>query len=97
MYDGRDDENVPAAGLENDLFAGVRYTFNDIYDFAILAGVITDLEDESNSLRIEAERRVGDSWKVELEAQWFSNTRAGSTTASVKDDDFATLKISRFF
>lgn len=97
LYDGRDDEDVPLAGLENDIFAGVRYTFNDIDDTAILAGVITDLEDESNSIRIEAERRLGDNWKIELEAQWFSNTRPNSSTASVKDDDFTTLKISRFF
>lgn len=97
LYDGRDDEGVPAVGLENDVFAGVRYTFNDIDDTAILAGIITDLEDESNSIRVEAERRVGDNWKIELEAQWFSNTRSNSSTASVKDDDFTTLKISRFF
>lgn len=97
LYDGRDREDAPVAGLENDLFAGVRYTFNDINDTAILAGVISDLEDESNSIRIEAERRIGDSWKIELEAQWFSNTRANSSSASVKDDDFTTLKISRFF
>ena len=97
LYDGRDNEDVPVAGLDNDLFAGVRYTFNDINDTAILAGVISDLEDESNSIRIEAERRIGDSWKIELEAQWFSNTRADSSTASVKNDDFTTLKISRFF
>ena len=97
LYDGRDAQNTPLAGLENDLFMGVRYTFNDINDAAILAGIVTDLEDESNSVRIEAERRVSDSWKVEIEAQWFSNTRTDSSTASVKDDDFATLRISRFF
>ena len=97
LYDGRDDEDAPLAGLENDFFAGVRYTFNDIDDTALLAGVITDLEDESNSIRVEAERRLGDNWKIELEAQWFSNTRPNSSTASVKDDDFTTLKISRFF
>ncbi len=97
LYDGRDDRNVPVTALENDLFAGVRYTFNDINDTAVLAGFITDLEDESNSARVEAERRIGDHWKVEIEAQWFSNTRAGSSTASFKNDDFTTFKISRFF
>lgn len=97
LYDGRDDDNVPITILENDLFIGARYTFNDINDTAILAGAITDLEDESNSIRIEAERRVGDVWKIELEAQWFNNTRPNSSSASFKDDDFSLLKISRFF
>ena len=97
LYDGRDDENVPLATLENDLFFGARYTFNDINDTAILAGAITDLEDESNSIRVEAERRIGNVWKIELEAQWFNNTRSTSSSASVKDDDFTLLKVSRFF
>ena len=97
LYDGRDDENVPFTSLENDLFAGLRYTFNDINDSAVLAGVIIDLEDESNSVRVEAERRIGDSWKIEFEAQWFNNTRANSSTDSFKDDDFTVLKVSKFF
>ena len=97
LYDGRDDNGVPIATLENDLFVGMRYTFNDVNDSAILAGFISDLEDESNSVRIEAERRIGDSWKVELETQWFSNTRINSTTNAFKDDDFTLFKLSRFF
>ena len=97
LYDGRDDDGVPSATLENDLFIGMRYTFNDVDDSAILAGFITDLEDESNSVRVEAERRIGNHWKVELEAQWFANTRTNSVTNIFKDDDFSLIKFSRFF
>ena len=97
LYDGRDPEDAPLAALENDLFFGMRYTFNDINDTALLAGAITDLEDESNSVRLEAERRVGDHWKAELESQWFFNARDESATSSFADDDFTLLSISRFF
>ena len=97
LYDGRDDFNTPITTLENDVFIGARYTFNDINDTALLAGAIFDLEDESNSIRVEAERRLTDQWKLEIEAQWINNTRATSRTASLKDDDFALLKLSHFF
>ena len=97
LYDGRDETGAPPSRLENDLFAGVRYTLNDVNDSAVLAGAVTDLEDESYSVRIEAERRIGNSWKIEVEATWFANTQPDSSTASVKDDDFTTLRISRFF
>ena len=63
LYDGRDETGAPQTVLENDLFVGLRYTFNDVQDTNILAGAITDLEDESFSIRIEGDRRwYQDSW-----------------------------------
>ena len=97
LYDGRDETGAPQTVLENDLFLGMRYTFNDVQDTNLLAGTIVDLEDESYSMRVEGERRLGDTYKVEIEGQLFANTRSSSNTASVKDDDFITLRLSRFF
>lgn len=97
LYDDRDDIDTPITTLENDVFIGVRYTFNDIQDTNLLAGSIFDLEDESYSVRLEAERRIGDSLKVELEGQLFTNTRDDSLTAAFKDDDFVVLRLSQFF
>jgi hypothetical protein len=97
LYDGRDKTGAPQTVLENDLFLGMRYTFNDVQDTNFLAGTIVDLEDESYSVRVEGERRLGDTFKLELEGQLFANTRSSSNTASVKDDDFITLRLSRFF
>ncbi len=97
LFDDRDDSGVPATILENDVFIGARYTLNDIQDTSLLAGGIIDLEDESYSLRMEAERRFGDSLKVELEGQLFSNARDSSLTSAFKDDDFIQLSISQYF
>lgn len=97
LYDGRDRANAPSSVLENDLFLGMRYTLNDIQDTSLLAGGIVDLEDESYSLRIEAERRIGNSLKVEFEGQLFTNIRDDSLLSSFKDDDFAVLRLSQFF
>ena len=97
LYDDRDEIDAPITVLENDLFLGMRYTFNDIQDTSFLAGGIFDLEDESYSMRLEAERRIGDSFKVELEGQLFANSRDTSLTAAFKDDDFIQLSISKYF
>ncbi len=97
LFDDRDDTGTPSTILENDIFLGVRYTLNDIQDTNLLAGAIVDLEDESYSLRLEAERRVGDALKVELEGQLFTNSREDSLTSAFKDDDFIVLKMSQFF
>lgn len=97
LYDDRDEVDAPVTALENDLFLGMRYTFNDIQDTSLLAGGIVDLEDESYSMRLEAERRFGDSFKVELEGQLFTNSRDDSVTAAFKKDDFIQLSISKFY
>lgn len=97
LYDDRDESDAPITALENDLFLGMRYTFNDIQDTSFLAGMITDLEDESYSMRLEAERRIGDSFKLELEGQLFTNSRDTSVTSAFRKDDFIQLSISKYF
>jgi hypothetical protein len=97
LYDGRDQLNAPISPFDNDLFIGMRYTFNDINDTNFLAGALTDLENESNGIRLEADRRIGNYWRVQVESQWFSNTREGTFNESVKDDDFTQLNVSRYF
>lgn len=77
----------------------MRYTLNDIQGTSLLInwGII-DLEDESYSLRVEAERRIGDALKVELEGRWFTNVRESSLTSAFKnDDDVALLRLSQYF
>lgn len=97
LYDGRNQQNAPASVLENDLFVGMRYTFNDMQDTALLAGSLIDLEDESYSLRLEAERRISASMKMQLEGQWFANAGNNSLTRAFQNDDFIQLTISQFF
>lgn len=96
LYDGRDSDVFPAV-LDNDVFVGARLALNDVQDTQVLAGVITDVTDGSSSLRVEAERRLGESWKVELEAQAFFAVDGSNNLAGFENDSLVTLRISRFF
>jgi len=96
LYDGRD-ETAPVTPFQNDLFYGTRLVLNDIRDTSILAGGITDLEDGSTSLRVEGERRLGNDWRIELEAQFFADIEAANTFAPFEKDSYLTFRLSRFF
>lgn len=96
LYDGRD-PSAPATPFDNDVFLGARLAMNDVKDTSALLGAVIDLEDASTSLRFEAERRIGDDIKLELEAMTFLNIDASNTLAPLKDDHMLTVTLSRFF
>ena len=96
LYDGRD-ENAPITIYDNDVFAGTRLALNDIQNTSLLMGVVVDLDDQSTVFSIEAERRIGDNWKVELESRWFINVARHNPLQSVARDDYLTLRIRRYF
>ena len=60
-------------------------------------GAIVDLEDQSTSFSIEAERRIGDSLTIELESRWFVNTATGNPLHFVKTDDYIILRLRKYF
>lgn len=96
LYDDRDELALNA--LQNDVFFGSRIAFNDIQDTSILIGGITDLESSSKILSIEASRRIGNSWKAELEVRIFSTIDQNEIILSnFKEDTFLRLSVSKFF
>ena len=97
LYDGRDSDAPPTA-FDNDIFVGTRLALNDTQDTSLLAGAIFDPADSTAAILVEAERRLGDHWKIELEARIF----AGSTeeSAALRDfahDSFLALRLTRHF
>ena len=83
--------------LDQDIFLGARLTLNDVQDTAVLAGMVVDVEDGPASFRIEAERRIGDSWKVELEATAFLESESDNPASVFEQDSFVLLRLSKFF
>ena len=96
LYDGRS-AAAPGTPFENDLFVGGRLAFNDVGSTSILAGAIVDDQSGAMLVTIEASRRLGDRWTVELETQAFLNVPATDPLYSMRRDDYVQLRLSRFF
>ena len=97
LYDDRDLVFAPVTTFDNDIFAGLRLALNDTQDTSILLGGIIDHDNGSSLISIEAERRLGENWKVELESRFFVNIDTNDPTSFIARDDFATLRLTRYF
>ncbi len=97
LYDGRDNDKAPPTTFDNDLFLGARLALNDISGTAVLAGTVVDLETQTTSFRLEAERRFGDVQKIEFESQWFVNVDDDDPLGAARDDSYLMLRLSHFF
>ena len=93
-YEDRDDN---AGVFDNDLFTGLRFAFNDVQSSEVLAGLIIDTDNQSQTFRVEANRRLGDSWKLTGELQLFSNIDVDDPLAAFARDDFLQLELARYF
>lgn len=95
LYDDRG--NLATTAFEDDLFVGARLAFNDEASSELLAGAIWDLDDSSRVMSVEASRRLGDNWKINLEARFFSNIAQQNSLTSFKEDDFIQLELAWYF
>jgi hypothetical protein len=96
LYDGRD-RTAPVTAFDDDVFVGSRLALNDTQDTQILAGAVVDREDGSTAALVEAERRIGNDYKVELESRLFFDVDKANTLSSFERDTFVTLRFSRYF
>ncbi|KPJ89221.1 MAG: hypothetical protein AMJ53_15940 [Gammaproteobacteria bacterium SG8_11] len=101
LYDERgsdaDPGSVMASPFQNDLFLGARLALNDVQSTAVLAGLIIDLDRGDRFYNIEAERRLGDAWKLSLEARVFALLDETNPLRDFNNDDYAQLNLEWFF
>jgi len=85
--------------FQNDIFAGFRWVLNDVQSSEMLIGAVVDADSQATFGNIEASRRIGDAWKVTLEARMFTNTDPDSRDLlfEVRDDDYIELQLARYF
>lgn len=83
--------------FNDDLFVGSRLAFNDAADSQILGGVISDLNGAGHFLNIEASRRFGDVWKLELELRLLMAVDPINPLFSFRRDDYLQLELLRYF
>jgi hypothetical protein len=97
LYDGRDQERAPATSADDDIFLGTRLVLNDAQDTSALVGAVIDRDTQARVFFVEAERRIGDSWKIEIESRFLLNLPDDDPLAGIRADDFVTLRLSKFF
>ncbi len=83
--------------FENDFFLGTRLTFNDVQSTNILAGIILDPDTGATLWNFEASRRLGNSWRLSLEARIFTGVPAEDPNYAVRKDDYIQLELAWFF
>ncbi len=86
-----------ADALNDDVFVGSRFAFNDEQSSEILAGFFIDADSRGRSFRVEGNRRFGDSWKGRLELQTFSNIDDDDLLAALEKDDYLLLEMAYYF
>ena len=99
LHDGRSEDPAvaPLTTFDNDVFIGGRYALNDIADTSILGGAVIDVEDGSTAVFVEAERRLGADYFIELEGRFTTNVDPLNALSAFDSDDAVTLRLTRYF
>jgi len=95
LYDSRDE--FALSGLQSDIFTGSRLAFNDIQDTQILFGILFDLERTTKLYSVEANRRIGNSWRVDIEARIFSDVDPEEFLYFFREDSFLEFSMTKYF
>ncbi|HEX7775639.1 MAG TPA: hypothetical protein VF449_03845 [Parvibaculum sp.] len=82
---------------ENDAFLALRWTANDEASTSLLAGVDVDAETGALGFRVKGERRIGDDYRLSLEAYLFGNVPRQDPVYNIADDGYVQLRFARFF
>ena len=86
---------LSSSPFQNDVFFGSRVALNDTQSTEILGGIIYDLDNQSRLFLLEASRRFGADWVIELEFRGFSGQRPLDPLAALATDDYVQLGIRR--
>lgn len=76
---------------------GARISLNDAASSELLASVMLDLEGGGQGYNLEASRRLGESWKLSLEARGLMNIPDDSASVSFRDDNRVRVELTRYF
>jgi hypothetical protein len=96
QWDERLDENP--VGISNGGFYALRLAVNDAASTEVLAGQVIDLDTgKLVSTRVEASRRIGQSYKLEFEFSNINDPKENTLLYSIKEDDYSQISLSYFW
>ena len=85
------------AVFNDDLGMGARFAFNDAQSTAVLAGLIIDRNNGGKFINVEASRRLGESWLLELQGRFFMDISHSDPAYSFNRDDYMELFLTYNF
>lgn len=85
------------SSLDNDLFAGARFAFNDTQSTEFLLGGIFDLDKSTRLWSVEGSRRFGNSWKAEIEMRLFDQVDQQEFLNFIREDSFLQFSLNKYF
>ena len=93
-HDTREQNLTP---YNNDIAIGMRVAMNDEHDSELLAFVLYDRHWNSQMYRIEASRRVGDSFKFNLEGTILANINPLDPLSFIRRDHLVQAELVYYF
>ena len=104
MYDSRGNRTITKLDQPNqlvffqdDFLAAIRLGFNDEQSTEILAGITLDRTTNEKFYNLEASRRLGESFKLDLEVRLYSNTSIDNASYFLRRDDYIRTELSYHF
>lgn len=93
-----DDRGESASSIfEDDIGIGARLAFNDMQSSEALIGLVFDRNTGGTFFNIEASRRIGNSWLLELQGRFFFDQKASDPAFTVSRDDYTELFLTYNF
>lgn len=93
-----DDRGVQATTpFQDDIMLGMRLAVNDVQSTELLMGVIFDSGTDTHFINVEGSRRVGDNWKLNMEARAYNGLKTTDLLYSIRNDSYVQIELARYF
>lgn len=86
-----------SARYDHEVFIGGRWSLNDVAGSQALGGVLLDTSGDGQTYSLEANRRLGDDWKLSLRLRAFTGGDQADLANVVKDADELRLSLEHYF
>ncbi len=95
LYDDRGKNALTP--FADDILLAARFTLNDTQSTEALLGVIFDSDDSTRVVTLESSRRLGEDWKISIEAQAFLNVANNDFLYGLRRDNYLQVELARYF
>lgn len=82
---------------DDDISLGLRLNLNDINSTELIAAVVQDVDDHSRYYYLEASRRIGNAFKLSVEARGVANVAADNPLRIYENENYLQVELGYFF